>query len=61
MPSFVSAQITALEPFLHDVLGGALITIAASALAFAIGIVFGSILLVARLLGGRALAWLVVG
>ena len=61
MLSFVSAQIAALGPFFHDVLGGALITIAASAVAFAIGIVFGSILLVARLLGGRVLAWLVVG
>jgi polar amino acid transport system permease protein len=60
MPSFVSAQIATLGPFFHDVLGGAAITIVASIVAFAIGIVLGSILLLARLHGGRVLASLVL-
>jgi polar amino acid transport system permease protein len=60
MPSFVSEQIATLGPFFHDVLGGTAITISASIVAFAIGLVLGSILLVVRLYGGRALAWLVL-
>jgi len=60
MPSFVSTQIATLGPFFHDVLGGAAITIVASIVAFAIGIVLGSILLSARLHGGRVLASLVL-
>ncbi len=60
MPSFVSTQIATLGPFFHDVLGGAAITIVASIVAFAIGIVLGSILLLARLHGGRVLASLVL-
>ena len=60
MFSFLSDQIATLGPFLHDVAAGAVITIAASVAAFALGIVIGALLLLVRQHGGRVLASLVI-
>ena len=56
----LSGLIAALGPFLHDVAEGAATTIAASAVAFALGVVTGSLLLLVRQHGGRALAAVVI-
>ena len=47
-------------PFVHDFATGAVTTIVSSVAAFALGILIGSLLLVVRQHGGRALAWLVI-
>jgi polar amino acid transport system permease protein len=47
-------------PFVHDFATGAVTTIVSSVAAFALGILIGSLLLVLRQHGGRALAWLVI-
>jgi polar amino acid transport system permease protein len=47
-------------PFVHDFATGAVTTVVSSVAAFALGIVIGSLLLLARQHGGRALAWLVI-
>ena len=56
----LSNLIVALGPFLHDVAEGAVTTIAASVMAFALGMVTGSLLLLVRQHGGRALAAFVI-
>jgi polar amino acid transport system permease protein len=56
----LSGLIAALGPFLHDVAEGAATTIAASVVAFALGVVIGSLLLLVRQHGGRALAVVVI-
>lgn len=52
--------IVILAPFLMEALLGALTTIEASLIAFMIGLVLGSGLLIARLRGARVVRWLVV-
>ncbi|MEA3124248.1 MAG: hypothetical protein QOD67_1267 [Caballeronia sp.] len=56
----LSGLIAALGPFLQDVAEGAVTTIAASVAAFVLGVAIGSLLLLVRQHGGRALAAVVI-
>lgn len=60
MLSLISAQWHLLRPFLNDIGQGALMTIAASVAAFAIGLVLGAVLLIVRTQCGRAAASVVI-